>query len=260
MTEARTDRRTVGEPGRDAEDTASDENGPSPKTGRGANRWKVAFVTLLVVGVLGATTWVLLGSRLLVVRQVEVTGTQLAPRDRIVAAAGIRLGLPMVRLGTGSVRDRVEKLREVESAKVERRWPATVRIVVRERVPLVAVERAGRFYQLDRFGVAATDTPARPPRLPVLTAAAPGPSDPATLAALKVVGALPDRLGRRVTGVEAAGPEAVTLRLSGELTVVWGAPERADEKIRLVDALRKSAAGRAVRTIDVSSPDVAMTQ
>src|SRR5437868_8162803 len=103
---------------------------------RRPSRWKAAFVALLVLGVLGAVTWVLLGSRLLVVRHVEVAGTGLAPSDRVVAAAGVRLGVPMVRLDTGEVRVRVEELREVESAKVERHWPATVRITVRERVPV----------------------------------------------------------------------------------------------------------------------------
>ncbi|MEU5879630.1 FtsQ-type POTRA domain-containing protein [Spirillospora sp. NPDC047279] len=224
------------------------------------NRWKVVFVTLLVVGLLGTVVWVLLGSRLLVVRHVEVTGTKIAPRDRVVAAAGITLGGPMVRLGAGSVEARVEKLREVESAKVERHWPGTVRIVVRERVPLAAVERGGRFYQLDKDGVIVTDTPVRPGRMPALTVSAPGPTDPATLAALHVVDALPAALSRRLTEVEASTPESVTLRLNAGLTVVWGSAERGDEKVRLYEALLRTTAGRTARQIDVSSPEVVTTR
>ncbi|GAA2407726.1 hypothetical protein GCM10010191_15200 [Actinomadura vinacea] len=231
-----------------------------PAAARRAGRWKAACVTLLVLGVLGTVAWVLLGSRLLVVRNVEVTGTKLAPRDRIVATAGIRLGLPMVRLGTGTVRSRLERLREVESATVERRWPATIRIVVRERVPVAAVQRAGRFYQLDRHGVAVTDGPSRPPGMPALASAAPGPTDAATLAALRVLEDLPDRMGKRVARVEAPSPESVTLRMAGGRTVVWGPAERSAEKVRLVDALQKSAAGRSARTIDVSAPEVVTTR
>ncbi|REE99691.1 cell division protein FtsQ [Thermomonospora umbrina] len=220
---------------------------------------------LLVLAVLGAAGWVLLGSKLLVVRHVEVSGTRLVPRDRLVAEARIRLGLPMARLDTDAVRDRVRGVREVESAEVRRVWPGTVRIEVRERTPVVAVERSGRYFSLDRFGMTVVDSPERP-ALPVLSVGAPGPDDPATRAALGVIGELPDGLARRLTGVEATSPESVTLRLGGErsgdqpLTVVWGAPGRAAEKGRLVDALRRTSAGRTARMIDVSSPEVVTTR
>ncbi|TDD80056.1 FtsQ-type POTRA domain-containing protein [Actinomadura darangshiensis] len=247
MTEAQTGHRTVP----DGDEAEAERGRP--------NRWKVVFVTLLVVGALGAVTWVLLGSRLLVVRHVEVSGTELAPRDRVVAAAGIDLGTPMARLRTGAVRERVERLREVESAKIERHWPGTVRIVVREREPVAVFDRNGRYQLLDRHGVTVADAESRPAGLPALTVASPGPSDKATLAALTVLAALPERLSGKLAEVEATGPEAVTLHMQGGQTVVWGAAERAGEKIRLLDALRRTAGGRAVRTVDISSPEVLKT-
>ncbi|CNG53530.1 cell division protein FtsQ-like protein [Mycobacterium tuberculosis] len=247
MTEARTDRRAA--PPRE------------PDAGRGRpNRWKAIFVTLLVVGALGVVTWVLLGSRLLVVRHVEVSGADLAPRDRVVAAAAIDLGTPMARLSTGAVAERVERLREVESAEIERHWPGTVRIVVRERVPVAVFQRDGRYHLLDRHGVVVADGASRPSGLPVLTAASPGPSDQATRAALTVLTGLPDRLRGGLGEVEATGPEAVTLHMRDGQTVVWGAAERAGEKIRLLDAVRRTAAGRAIRTVDISSPEVLKTK
>ncbi|OLT25401.1 cell division protein FtsQ [Actinomadura sp. CNU-125] len=217
------------------------------------------FVALLVLGVLGAVTWVLLGSRLLVVRHVEVTGTELAPRDRITAAAGVDLGVPMARLDTGEIRARVERLREVESADVERHWPGTVRIVVDERVPVAMFEHGGRYHRIDGHGVVVADGTTRPSGLPVLSVGAPGPSDAATLAALEVLTVLPDSLRGLVTEVEAPAPAAVTLYLKDGRTIVWGAAERAEEKVRLLEALQRTAAGRAVQRVDVSSPDVLRT-
>ncbi|WP_141577025.1 cell division protein FtsQ/DivIB [Actinomadura sp. WMMA1423] len=259
MTEAHTSRR--GSPDPDLEEEPEPDPDAAAPAGRGrATRWKVVFVTLLVIGALGAVSWVLLGSRLLVVRHVEVTGTRLATADQVVAAAGIDLGTPMVRLRTGAVRDRVERLREVESAAIERRWPGTVRVVVHEREPVAVFRGAGRYHLLDRHGVTVADEASRPAGLPTLTVASPGPSDQATLAALTVLSGLPERLGGRVTEVEAGGPEAVTLYMKGGQTVVWGAAERAAEKIRLLDAVRRTAAGRAVRTVDISSPEVLKTQ
>ncbi|HEY8481612.1 MAG TPA: FtsQ-type POTRA domain-containing protein [Spirillospora sp.] len=259
MTEARTGRRAT--PDDAMEHRREREREHAPGEGRGhPGRWKVVFVTLLVVGALAAVTWVLLGSRLLVVRHVEVTGTSLASRDRVVTAAGITLGTPMARLATGEIGERVERLREVETARVERHWPGTVRIVVRERVPVAVFERGGRHYSVDRHGVVVADGESRPSGLPVLTVATPGPSDRATLAALTVLSGLPERIGGKVREVGATGPEEVTLQMAGGQTVVWGAAERAEEKIRLLDALWRTPAGRAVGTVDVSAPEVLKTQ
>ncbi|WP_243718860.1 FtsQ-type POTRA domain-containing protein [Actinomadura sp. 7K534] len=248
MTESQTGRRA-----------APEEEQERERRGRPA-RWKVVFVSLLVVAALAAVTWVLLGSRLLVVRHVEVTGTELAAPDRVVAAAGISLGKPMARLATGEIGERVERLREVESAEIERHWPGTVRIVVRERIPVAAFERGGRHHRIDRHGVVVADGEARPSGLPALAVATPGPSDRTTLAALSVLSGLPEWMAKNVREVGATGPEAVTLRMASGQTVVWGAAERAEEKIRLLEALWRTAAGRAVRTADVSAPEVLKTQ
>ncbi|TDC78689.1 FtsQ-type POTRA domain-containing protein [Actinomadura sp. 7K507] len=259
MTEARTGQRAV----RDGKPEPDEEQ--APDTARGGERgrpgrWKVVFVSLLVLGALAAVTWVLLGSRLLVVRHVEVTGTSLAPRDRVVDAAGISLGKPMARLATGDIGERVERLREVESAEIQRHWPGTVRIVVRERVPAAVFERGGRHHLIDRHGVVVADGESRPSGLPTLAVASPGPSDKATLAALTVLSDLPERIQEQLREVAATGPEAVTLHMASGQTVEWGAAERAGEKIRLLDALWRTAAGRAVSTADVSSPEVLKTK
>lgn len=264
MTEARTGRRGTpdGErrPGeREPGEREPGEHEREERRGR-PGRWKVIFVALLVAGALAAVTWVLLGSRLLVVRHVEVTGAELASRDRVVAAAGITLGTPMARLATGEIGERVERLREVESAEIERHWPGTVRIVLRERVPVAVFERDGRHHRVDRHGVVVADGESRPRDLPTLTVATPGPSDRTTLAALAVLTDLPERLRGKVREVAATGPEAVTLQMASGQTVVWGAAERTQEKVRLLDALWRTAAGRAVRIADVSAPEVLKTQ
>ncbi|HEV7935396.1 MAG TPA: FtsQ-type POTRA domain-containing protein [Actinomadura sp.] len=227
---------------------------------RTPGRWLLVCVVVLVVGVLATAAWVLLGSRLLVVRHVEVTGVKILPRDRVTAVARVPLGTPLVRLDTDLIRDRVQGLQEVESARVQRRWPATVRVTVRERVPLVVVERGHRYYQMDRDGVIVLTTTGRPRGLPLLDVANPGPADPATGAALKVRGGLPPRFAGRLAVIEATSPESVTLRFKAGMTVVWGAPERSAEKVRLIDALLGTQAGRSARTVDVSSPEVVTTR
>ena len=58
-----------------AEPTARGGAGSETAVGKGSDPWKVAFAVLLVVSLVCVVTWVLLGSRLLVVRDVAVTGT-----------------------------------------------------------------------------------------------------------------------------------------------------------------------------------------
>lgn len=230
--------------------------------GRQPNRWKVIFVALLVAAMLATLGWVLLGSRLLVVRHVEVSGTKLIARDQVAAAGRISLGSPMVRLDTAAVRRRIEALPQVESADVERDWPGTVRIAVKERVPVVVTPaQNGKVNEIDRFGVTVITTSDVPAGLPELKVASPGPSDLATEAALTALVSLPSDMRGRVVSVEAGTPESVVFHLTGTgpATIVWGAPERAPEKLRLISALTRTSAGRNAHTIDVSSPEVVTT-
>lgn len=239
--------------------TAVTPAAPSP-AGRRSSRWKVLFVGLLVAGVLGTATWVLLGSRLLVVRHIDVVGERMVSRDQVLAAARVRLGEPLIRLDTSVVRDRVEAVQEVETARVQRRWPATVRIEVRERTPVVAVQRDNRFLQIDRYGVTVVTSASRPRGLPTLDVPNPVQTDPVLRAGIAVVGGLPPWLAHRVAGVTATSPEAVTLRLTEGITIIWGAPEHAPDKLRLLRGLLGRSSQRGVKTIDVSSPEVVTTE
>jgi len=247
----------------DATRAAAAVRPPDPDAARmapWARAWKAIFVAALVLGVLGTSAWVVFGSRVLVVRHVEVTGTHLVPKSQVIAATGVRVGGSMINLDTGGVADRVAGIQQVEAVRVERRWPTTLRIEVRERVPAVVAVRGRRYYQIDRFGVTVLATSARPRGLPALVVGAPNPGDPATAAALAVWRGLPDRFRWRVSAIGANDPEEVTLRLKSGVSVIWGAPERAAEKLRLVEALAGAAAGRSAHTIDVSSPEVVTTR
>lgn len=218
--------------------------------------WKAAVAVLLVGAVVVVLGWVLLSSRLLVVRQIQVAGEDRVARAQVVRAAQVRLGTPLAHIEGGAVERRVEGIRQVESARVQRKWPSTLRITVAERTPVAAV-RDGSAYQLvDRFGVTVTTVERRPPDMPLADLATPAPGDPSTRAALAVVDALPEALLNKVSAVAAPSPTEVTLRLGGRRTVLWGGPERSAEKAQTLAVLMK----RDARVYDVSSPEVATTR
>jgi cell division protein FtsQ len=209
--------------------------------------------------------WVLLGSRLLVVRSVVVTGTHLVGAGQVQAAAAIPAGEQMIRVNTGTAASRVDAITQVESAQVTKSWPDRIVITVRERTPAVAVavpasvSASGGYDLVDGSGVIVRWARAVPRGMPVYSAAAvPGAlrGDPALVAAVTVLHQVPAWISRSVISVWASSPQAVTLRLSNHVTVVWGSPDRASAKARELAILMRTHA----RYYDVSAPGSAVTR
>jgi cell division protein FtsQ len=210
------------------------------------------------VAIVVAAAWALLGSSLLVVRSVAVTGTDAVPRAEVLRAAGIRPGTPLVRVDTAAVARRVERLNQVQSAQVAVHWPDSVVITVRPRTPALAVAADGGFDLVDRFGVVVAHVASRPSGMALLeTTAAPASlrDSPAVKAAVTVLDGLPPRIRRLVRAVVAPSPDAVTLDLRGKITVLWGGTDRAAAKAQELEILMPTRA----RSYNLSDPGTVVT-
>ncbi len=171
--------------------------------------WKGVFFGLVAVAIVTGVAWALLGSRLLVVRSVQVTGAgPQVSRAQVLAAARVPAGLPLIRVNTAAVAQRVGGIRQVQSAQVSRNWPSTVVISVRLRTPVFAVAARGGYALVDAYGVDVRDSALRPPRLPLLqlpagTGGAAGLSSlrPVARAGAAVLRELPPRIARPGTAV-----------------------------------------------------------
>jgi cell division protein FtsQ len=226
---------------------------------RSRRRWLAALFVLTLAAMVAGAAWVLLGSRLLAVRSVVVTGTRLVPPSEVLAKAGIVPGTPLIRVNTAEVAARVETIQQVQSAQVTRSWPDRVIIAVRERTPALAVPVPGGGFDLvDLDGVIVRWAARRPPGLPVyLTTAAISSlrGDPDVGAAAVVVGQLPARLRASVISVTAPSPDQVTLRLTHGVTVLWGDTGNARQKAEELGVLMPTHASY----YDVSGPGSAVT-
>ncbi|MFC0860974.1 cell division protein FtsQ/DivIB [Sphaerimonospora cavernae] len=236
---------------------------------------RTALAALLMAGVVGAATWVVFSSSVLGVRQVEIIGNTGVPAETLRAAAGVPAGTPLANVDVDEVGRRLRAVVEVESARVEREWPGTLRISVVERTPVAVVPLtepstngapengaseigasengaavAGMSAVVDRFGVILERVAVAPPRLPVLRVQHPAPGDPAMRAALAVLGALPDDV--RVSEVRVPSVRSITLSLADGRTVLWGDAGHAAEKGRALAA----ALERPGTFFDVSTPRV----
>lgn len=223
-----------------------------------ARRWlalRPVLVLWLVVALLSGAAWLVLGSGVLALHQVTVTGTSRLSADQVVAAAGAPVGRPLARVDTGAIAARVARLRPVAAVEVRRAWPHTLRVIVTERLAAGVVQAGGQFLLVDRTGVAFATTSRRPVALPVVEAGGEGGDggrrEEAIAAALDVLGALPADLSTRVMAARAETPEAVTLRLRGGVTVVWGAPTDLPLKATVLHALVRQRA----KVYDVSAPE-----
>jgi cell division protein FtsQ len=228
-----------------------------PRAGGGAV-WRAVFFAVAALAIVAGAAWALLGSSLLVVRSVAVTGNAAVPKAEVLRAAAIRSGTPLVRIDTGAVGRRVERLNQVQSAQVAVHWPSSVVITVRLRTPTLAVPANGGFDLVDRFGVAVRHVAARPPGMALLKTTAALASlrgSPAVRAAATVLDGLPAQIRQLVRAVVAPSPDAVTLDLRGGVTVLWGGTDRAAAKAKELEILMPTRA----RSLNLSDPDTVVT-
>ncbi len=204
---------------------------------------------LAIVGLV----WVVFFTSLLGVRDVRVSGSQIVGEERVRAVAGIVEGTPLARLDTDGVEQRIGALPSVAAVVVRRAWPHTIVVEITERVPAAVVARGQRFLVVDAEGVVFNTVTTRPVGVVLLRVDSPGPDDPATSAALRVLATLTPRLRSLASGLVAESASRIRLELSDGRVVVWGDAEQSETKAGVATSLLP----RPGRTIDVSAPEVA---
>jgi cell division protein FtsQ len=238
---------------RAAKRSASGRIGTEPKpVARGVVqglKMLLASAVLAIVGVgLGL---VLYFTPAMSARNIVVTGIGAVTREEVLDAAQVRPGTPLLQINTNQVADRVAAIRRVASARVQRQYPSALRITIVERVPVAVKDFPDGPHLFDRDGVDFATAPP-PPGLPYIDVANPGPSDPATNAALQVLIALRPEVAGQVGQIAAPSVASITLNLNDGRVVIWGTTDRTEEKAEKLAALLTQPG----RTYDVSSPDL----
>jgi cell division protein FtsQ len=222
------------------------------RLGRGAVRglkvlmWS-ALLSVVVVG-LGLLLYF---TPIMSARNIVVTGLGAVSQEEVVTSAAVKSGTPLLQVDTDAVAERVAAIRRVASVRVQRQYPSTLRITVIERVPVVVKDYPDGSHLFDRDGVDFATAPP-PPGVPYLEAENPGPSDPATKAALPVMISLRPEVAGQVGRISAPSVAAITLTLTDGRVVVWGTTDRTEEKALKLGALLTQPG----HTYDVSSPDL----
>lgn len=203
---------------RDGSDARSRRTGSRPAR----RRWPWVLALVLVLALAGGATYVVRSTSIFAVREVAVTGAGERLTAEVQEAVAGELGTPLIRVDTAAVQAGVAGLADVAAVSVGRSWPHTLTVSVTPRVPVAVTNANGAWWLLDAAGLPYRSTPDKPAKLTPVELAAPGPGDPATMAALCVVEALPAGLPSGVQAVRAESPYRVVLRLADQRSVVWG--------------------------------------
>jgi cell division protein FtsQ len=109
-----------------------------------------------------------------------VEGRKMTSREDLLAAIDVERGSPILSINVAEARAAIEALPWVKTAKVERRLPDTLHILIEERIPYALWQRDGRYTLVDRDGKSIVDVPAADQSLPLIV----GQDAPAHAAAL----------------------------------------------------------------------------
>ena len=245
--------RAIEEARREAKRQASRRivNQPKP-VARGVVRGLKMLLATVVIAIVGVGLGlVLYFTPAMSARNIVVTGLSVVTREEVLDAAQVRPGTPLLQINTNQVADRVATIRRVSSARVQRQYPSALRITIVERVPVVVKDFPDGPHLFDRDGVDFATAPP-PPALPYIDVANPGPTDPATKAALQALMALRPEVAGQIGRIAAPSVASITLTLGDGRVVIWGTTDRTEEKAEKLAALLTQPG----RTYDVSSPDL----
>nr|WP_152476678.1 FtsQ-type POTRA domain-containing protein [Nocardiopsis salina] len=215
---------------------------------------------MLVVGLVCVVTWVLLGSRLLVVRDVSVEGLERVPEQEAVQAVGVDTGTPLIRVDLGAAEGRVADLELVEQVDVTRSWPATLSVEVAERRPVLAV-RVGEGYRLvDGDGIRIEDSDTRPGAQPLVRVTGEVEGNAGVRAAADIVEAAPDSLLAQMQLIDASEGGEITVQLADGSTVEWGDASDTEDKSDVLRVLMGEHPPQDGQVYDVSNPELAIVK
>ncbi|MDT0435309.1 MULTISPECIES: cell division protein FtsQ/DivIB [Streptomyces] len=242
-----------------------ESSGPPLVRRLGPRRIRTIIILALGAALLGAgVVWVLYGSQWLRVERVSVSGTAVLTPGQVREAADVPVGAPLVSVDTDVIRSRlVRELTRIDTVEVARSWPHGIRLKVTERVPVLTVQKGGKFVEVDRGGVRFATVDKAPAGVPALELTLSRTASSATgmrrfgedrlvREAVRVAGSVPTAVRHVTRTVKVLSYDDISLVLRGGRTVAWGSGENSAAKGRTLSALMKAAPD--ARHFDVSVP------
>ena len=229
----------------------------APKSRRRVFQPGMVLLALVGVSLLG---WAVANSPLFAARSVIVRGVRRLDPAEVRRLARVEPGANLLRVSLDRIAGSVERDPWVADATASRSLPSTLVISVDERRPVGWLQDGSGRVLVAADGVILERSSSQPWTFPWLGRAPstlqPGARLPDTPVALAVARAMSDSVLPQTRAITTVGPDVVVdLRGGGE--VLYGPPDRLQEKGRAVDSMLRWAdqEGIVVATLDVRIPE-----
>lgn len=215
---------------------------------------------LIVLGaVTGLGVFVAAGvfTPLMSVRDIQVVGTNRVPAQEITASLQSLEGTPLALVTDADVHEALKDFALLQSFETETIPPSTMIVTIREREPVLAVERGDELLLTDPAGVVieTVATEEAPEGLPLGIRLGEDLTSDRFRAAATVTRQLPNEVRETVRSVTAASPNAVEIVLDNGTEVMWGDTSEISRKVLVLESMLQALADVPHSYIDVSSVD-----
>ncbi|WP_036518611.1 cell division protein FtsQ/DivIB [Nocardioides sp. J54] len=217
--------------------------------------WRYVLAASLAVLLVGLGVYALYFSSWLRTEGVELVGNDLVSDAKVLAAAEVPTGGPLVRVDLEAIEKRVKALAAVKEVDVSRQWPHDVRIEVTERTPVALLDLGDRVVALDAEGTSFPAPPRARDGLPRVRVGS-GADQNALREGAAVVAALDGDVSSMVSYVEVRTVDEILLHLRDDRLVKWGSAEQSEDKAAVLLQLLE----RQASTYDVSVPGAPTTK
>jgi cell division protein FtsQ len=224
-----------------------------------AFRDRALAIGAVVLVVVGLVAWIAVyRSQAFAVVNVTVSGNSRLTEARVLEIAGMPPGTTLLRVPTDPMAARLAADPWIASAKVERVWPDTLRIVVQERVPLAAVLLPDKSQWLvDARGTFIGPRSALPrnavlplirdvPSLPASPTAGLDARNPQLANAVAVLAGLGADLRTTIRSVSARTVDETAVFTASGLEILFGAARQMDKKDFLARRILTDQKGKVV--------------
>lgn len=227
---------------------------------RKRSRWVKAGIGIVVALALIVGTWVVCFSDVFAVRAVQVAGVDRLSSKQVEQVARVPRGGSLALLDTASIAARVRTLIPVADVDVSRKFPNTVRIKVTERKAVAVLDTPQGRKLVDAAGVVFAPAGNAPANLTLVVTRKDTLPPDALVEINEMLAALPEDVRGEVRRVDADTDQDMSMLLRDGRRVVWGGPDQAAFKARVLELLYTDKATRKARAYDVSVPEAPVTR